>query len=215
MAAGKKSSRRPSTADGSPQNPSFSHFFPPLRHLDDLALSQNSAGMVFASLHHSAMHASPFDWPKSRTTSPKPKPVLANHQLKPRDSSVPPRTRHSESKSKSSRHPVSNGQSFPNALSSLTTTTTRTSEPGRSSLSSVPSASVPQSRTQYFVEKRRKRHHAFGRAIPYPLSYEHSVLDHHIIDIEWGIASRKSVSHHVFDTPPKRVCVAQVLSRFL
>ncbi|KAG8962747.1 hypothetical protein FRC03_003842 [Tulasnella sp. 419] len=57
-----------------------------------------------------------------------------------------------------------------------------------------------------FTIKRGKRHHAYPtKKAPYPMSYESGVLDHDVIDAEWTREMARSVTYHVFDTPPKKV----------
>ncbi|KAG9003285.1 hypothetical protein FRB94_003231 [Tulasnella sp. JGI-2019a] len=64
----------------------------------------------------------------------------------------------------------------------------------------------PPKASQAFLKRRGKRHHAYGRAVPYPESYEKRELDHDVLDTNWQFNISHDITHAAFpDGPPKRV----------
>ncbi|KAG8973421.1 hypothetical protein FRC05_008812 [Tulasnella sp. 425] len=117
-----------------------------------------------------------------------------------RESSVPPPSSRTRSQQQQQPQPVP----FSGSYSSLAAGTSTSSLAGGPSSAAASTTSVthlhlPPPRQQYFVEKRGKRHHAYGKKVPYTLSYERDVTDNHILDEEWNYECRNGITEWPVD----------------
>ncbi|KAG8857342.1 hypothetical protein FRB96_005829 [Tulasnella sp. 330] len=64
----------------------------------------------------------------------------------------------------------------------------------------------PPAASNSFIKRRGKNHHAYGKAVPYPRSYEKMGVDHDVIDNMWMFTTSHDICQSSFpDGPPKKV----------